>query len=76
MLIAGIIPTLFLGDTWGRRPILILGGIGMMLCLSAVGSLQCLVDGLGDKSPNLASAANGIFACELPRALSFGTEPN
>jgi Sugar (and other) transporter len=75
MLIAGIIPTLFLVDTWGRRPILILGGIGMMLCLSAVGGLQYHVDGLDDKSPNLASAANGIFACELPRPFSLGVLP-
>jgi MFS family permease len=70
MLVAGIIPTLFLVDTWGRRPILILGGIGMVLCLSAVGGLQYHVDTLRDMSPELASAANGIFACELSRRVS------
>jgi len=68
MLIAGIIPTLFLVDSWGRRPILILGGIGMMLCLSTVGGLQFHVDRLSDTSPQLATDASGIFACEVPWA--------
>lgn len=63
MLVAGIIPTLFLVDSWGRRPILMLGSLGMILCLSAVGGLQYHVDRLDDASPQLASAANGIFAC-------------
>lgn len=64
MLVAGIIPTLFLVDSWGRRPILIFGGVGMALCLSAVGGLQYHVDHLSDASPQIASAANGIFACK------------
>jgi hypothetical protein len=63
MLVAGIIPTLFLVDSWGRRPILLIGGIGMALCLSAVGGLQYRVDSLNDLSPELASTASGIFAC-------------
>jgi MFS family permease len=63
MLVAGIIPTLFLVDSWGRRPILLIGGMGMALCLSAVGGLQYRVDSLGDLSPELASTASGIFAC-------------
>jgi MFS family permease len=63
MLVAGIIPTLFLVDHWGRRPILIIGGMGMALCLSAVGGLQYRVDSLSDLSPELAATASGIFAC-------------
>ena len=64
MLIAGIIPTMFLVDTWGRRPILLMGGVGMALCLSAVGGLQFHVDRLPNSSPELASGAHGIFACK------------
>jgi hypothetical protein len=65
MLVAGIIPTIFLIDTWGRRPLLILGGVAMILCLSTVGGLQFYVDHLNDGGPELANAAKGIFACEF-----------
>lgn len=64
MLVAGIIPTMFLIDSWGRKPILMLGGVGMVLCLSSVGGLQYYVDRLPDMSSQLRPAANGIFACK------------
>jgi hypothetical protein len=64
MLVAGIIPTMFLIDSWGRRPILIFGGVGMVLCLSSVGGLQYYVDKLPDTSPALKPIANGIFSCK------------
>ncbi|KAG8845826.1 hypothetical protein FRB91_001454 [Serendipita sp. 411] len=63
MLIVGIIPTIYLVDTLGRRALLIIGGIGMALCLAIVGGLQFHVDNLESTSPQLSSAAKGIFAC-------------
>ncbi|KAG8825219.1 hypothetical protein FRC17_008794 [Serendipita sp. 399] len=63
MLIAGILPTIYLVDSLGRRSILIIGGLGMAFCLAIVGGLQFHVDTLESTSPQLASSAKGIFAC-------------
>ncbi|PVF94470.1 hypothetical protein CPB86DRAFT_713234 [Serendipita vermifera] len=77
MLVAGIVPTMFLIDSWGRRPLLILGGISMILCLCTVGGLQFYVDHLKDGGPELANAAKGIFAsiCLYLASFAFSWGP-
>lgn len=58
--VSGTVPNMLLVDSWGRKPLLLLGSVIMALCLSTVGGLQYWEVSLLPSARR--PAANGIFA--------------
>ncbi|KAG8962818.1 hypothetical protein FRC03_003718 [Tulasnella sp. 419] len=73
--VLGTIPTMFLVDTWGRKPILLFGSVGTCICLSIVGGLQFYADSIPSTAEFMfkrLQAANGIFAFVCIYLFVFG----
>ncbi len=69
--VLGTVPALFLVDSWGRRPLLISGSIGMIACLSIMGGLQFHVHAI-PRGPGRLPTANSIFSFVCLYLFIFG----
>jgi sugar porter (SP) family MFS transporter len=68
---AGTIPTMFFIDSWGRRPFLLYGSIGLAASLAAMGGLQFHSDKIPD-GPARLPTADGYFAAVCVYLFIFG----